>query len=507
MKKINLLVAIAFIAIFNFSYSQVGIGTTSPVSLLDIQNTGNTNSTLNVNSTSTTNVNPTQLLTNYGRNSGLVVANLNTSNGAPGIYLLQNGTTSGAHGFRIEHNNPTLGTYGMGVFNNGQSHGYVNLNTGTGVGLYNLNVGGGAGVYTNLTAAGGGGYIVDIADNNGVGLRVSAVDDPDAPTSGGDVYALSSKIMTTTPTDPADLIIYGSIVGGEQFGVGWGAILNHFGTAGNCAEFNMLNEDNDDLAVSITSSGKGSAIKAYNDSDSLDSVLLVGDFAYSGSDSDDHVAVSGISNPDIGKGIGVRGIGNFYGVYSQGDSGASGIKTFLIDHPEDPANKFLRHYSVESNEVVNMYRGKQEFDANGKAVIQLPDYYDSININPSYQLTPIGAAMPNLYIEQEVSQGVFVVAGGVPGKKVSWTLTAERNDPYLQQNPQLRQAVFEKEGPRKGRYVTPELYGQPKTKSMFGYDTKPKVGKIADSKERYSLPDMSETEKLIEENIKKNKGK
>ncbi|HMS56656.1 MAG TPA: hypothetical protein PKA27_14775, partial [Fimbriimonadaceae bacterium] len=39
---------------------------------------------------------------------------------------------------------------------------------------------------------------------------------------------------------------------------------------------------------------------------------------------------------------------NGFGLYAGGDSGASGTKSFRIDHPHDPENKFLLHYSSES---------------------------------------------------------------------------------------------------------------------------------------------------------------
>jgi hypothetical protein len=75
--------------------------------------------------------------------------------------------------------------------------------------------------------------------------------------------------------------------------------------------------------------------------------------------------------------------------------------------------------------------------------------------------------MPNLYIAVEISNGQFVIGGGAPNKKVSWQITAERNDPYMQQNPQKREVVVIKEGERKGKYLNPELYGQPKEEGMF----------------------------------------
>lgn len=154
-----------------------------------------------------------------------------------------------------------------------------------------------------------------------------------------------------------------------------------------------------------------------------------------------------------------------WGVFSFGDFGAIGTKYFVIDHPLDPANKYLKHANIESNEILNLYRGTEIFDGSGRAVVNLPNYYDAININPSYQLTPVGAAMPNLYIEQEVTNGRFIVAGGVPGKKVSWQLTAERNDPYMQKYPQKRIMETDK-GNDRGKYLMPELYGKSRESSL-----------------------------------------
>lgn len=84
----------------------------------------------------------------------------------------------------------------------------------------------------------------------------------------------------------------------------------------------------------------------------------------------------------------------------------------------------------------------------------------------SYQLTPIGAAMPNLYIATKVNNGIFVIAGGVAGKEVSWTLTAERNDPYIRSNPEIRNMVVDK-GSERGLYLTPEAYGQSADKGIL----------------------------------------
>lgn len=177
--------------------------------------------------------------------------------------------------------------------------------------------------------------------------------------------------------------------------------------------------------------------------------------------------------PPLGNGIGVAGSGFWgvvgedrylgqqagaYGVLANGELGATGLKSFIIDHPADPENKFLKHFSTESNEVLNIYRGNVVFDANGQAVVVMPDYFHSINKDPSYQLTPIGA-WAQLYVKEELVNGKFVIAGGQPGGKASWTVQAQRNDPYLQQFPEKRAVEVEKREGQKGKYFIPQLYG------------------------------------------------
>ena len=177
----------------------------------------------------------------------------------------------------------------------------------------------------------------------------------------------------------------------------------------------------------------------------------------------------GVSGINYGTGNGVEGSAgsnqNAFAVFASGKTGATGVKSFVIDDPRDPANKTLIHFSIESNEVLNLYRGTSTFGPDGSVLVQLPNYYEVINKNPSYQLTPVGAAMPNLHIEKEMANGYFVIAGGTPGKKVSWNVTAERNDPYMQQTLGVREVEIDK-GDRRGKYFTPELYGEPKEKGL-----------------------------------------
>jgi hypothetical protein len=53
--------------------------------------------------------------------------------------------------------------------------------------------------------------------------------------------------------------------------------------------------------------------------------------------------------------------------------------SFRIDHPLDPANKYLAHSFVESPETLNVYDGVVGLDARGKAQVDLPDWFEVLN--------------------------------------------------------------------------------------------------------------------------------
>ncbi|NSW78137.1 MAG: hypothetical protein HPY54_03805 [Chthonomonadetes bacterium] len=151
---------------------------------------------------------------------------------------------------------------------------------------------------------------------------------------------------------------------------------------------------------------------------------------------------------------------NGYGVYSRGRFAATGTKSFQIDHPLNPETHFLNHYAAEGPEPQNIYNGVVVLDARGEAWVQLPDYFEAINRDPRYTLTPIGAPMPNLHVAVEIQNNLFKIAGGVPGKKVSWEVKAIRNDRWIQEYGY--QTETPKPAQHRGKYLHPELYGQPK---------------------------------------------
>jgi hypothetical protein len=179
--------------------------------------------------------------------------------------------------------------------------------------------------------------------------------------------------------------------------------------------------------------------------------------------------VVGVAEASTGTNYGVLGrtnsSANGWGVYANGRLGASGTKSFQIDHPLRPETHFLNHFCIEAPEPYNLYRGTVTLDAQGEAWVQLPDYFEAINRDASYHLTPIGAAMPNLHVAVEIQGNRFKIAGGAPFKKVSWEVKAVRNDPWVQQYGY--QTEQEKPKEYQGLYLHPELYGQPKERGIF----------------------------------------
>ncbi len=159
-----------------------------------------------------------------------------------------------------------------------------------------------------------------------------------------------------------------------------------------------------------------------------------------------------------------------YAGYFQGNVHVNGTLsksagTFKIDHPLDPENKYLVHSFVESPDMKNVYDGVVTLDQNGRAIVTLPAYFEALNKDFRYQLTPIGSPSPNLHIEQEIQNNQFIIAGGSSGLKVSWQVTGIRKDPYAIAYPIIPEQ--EKLPQEKGKYLNPELYHQPQTKAIY----------------------------------------
>jgi hypothetical protein len=192
-----------------------------------------------------------------------------------------------------------------------------------------------------------------------------------------------------------------------------------------------------------------------------------GVYGYVPSSTTNGYGVYGLSHAN--EGIGVLGFttsvngyaGQFYGRVDLKGTLTKPAGSFKIDHPLDPEGKYLYHSFVESPDMKNIYDGVIALDKEGAASVQLPEWFEALNQDFRYQLTPIGAAMPNLHIAQTIQTNTFRIAGGEPGMEVSWQVTGIRHDPYAEAN---RIPVEErKPTDEQGTYLYPECYGQPES--------------------------------------------
>lgn len=234
---------------------------------------------------------------------------------------------------------------------------------------------------------------------------------------------------------------------------------------------------------SENNSPSGGAIAGYFISGSPDSRALYG-LATSGSGVT--YGVVGQSNSATG-GVGVWGTAspNGYAVQAIGNLAVSGNKSFRIDDPRDPENRYLFHYCAEGPEPLNVYSGSVVTDASGHASVELPEYFELINRDPRIQLT----------VDNDGEDMVFAMAmGGVKGRtfrlktskgrvKVYWEVKAVRNDPYVRRYG----APVEVEKPEslRGTYQHPELYGASPDRAENADPLHPGTGKEAtDSRRR-----------------------
>ena len=162
--------------------------------------------------------------------------------------------------------------------------------------------------------------------------------------------------------------------------------------------------------------------------------------------------------------------GYFIGDVAVNGTLAKSAGSFKIDHPLDPANKWLSHSFVESPDMMNIYNGTVILNSQGEATVQMPEWFEALNKDFRYQLTPIGSPGPDLYISQEVKNNQFKIAGGKPELRVSWQVTGIRKDAYAEKH---RIKVEEdKNSVESGKYVHPELFGQPDEKGVFFFKNK-----------------------------------
>lgn len=181
-----------------------------------------------------------------------------------------------------------------------------------------------------------------------------------------------------------------------------------------------------------------------------------------------------------GNGIGVYGFAvgaGQFAIFANGDHGGTGLKSFLIDDPEDPTNKMLRHYCTEGSQPLNAYSGNVVTDGQGLAWVTLPSYIDDINKDFRYQLTILdeGEDFVQVKVSKKINGGRFQVRTSKPGVEVSWRLEGVRNDLRVQKYGYSD--VVDKPAGWKGKYLRPDLYNVEANRGIFY--TAPAAGPLA----------------------------
>jgi hypothetical protein len=165
----------------------------------------------------------------------------------------------------------------------------------------------------------------------------------------------------------------------------------------------------------------------------------------------------------------VNGNANFSGNVSIGGSISKGSGSFKIDHPLDPANKYLYHSFVESPDMMNVYNGNVVTDKHGMATVVLPEYFEALNSDFRYQLTVIGR-FAQAIVASEISHNQFSIRTDKPKVKVSWQVTGIRHDAYADAH--RIQVEEDKPHQEQGHYLHPELFGAPPEQAV-GYQAPP----------------------------------
>jgi hypothetical protein len=112
-------------------------------------------------------------------------------------------------------------------------------------------------------------------------------------------------------------------------------------------------------------------------------------------------------NSLAGGAIGLTG-STLYGVFANGNMGATGTKPFVEPHPTD-ASKVIRYVALEGPEAGTYFRGRGRFH-NGQAVIDVPESFRIVTDDDglTVQITPIGAGFTmTTVLAADLNQIVF----------------------------------------------------------------------------------------------------
>jgi len=465
------------------SNSQTGGGI-----LLNMSNASNASNGIEVNHAGTGNgIYASSNLGIAGRFENLNASNANdlilsTTNGlGRPVEGIINNTASPRAAIRGETNGVGYGVAGIGTNNNTTTSGVYGFHDGT---LGNGVIGWGTKALTYGTI-GHSDSSVGVYGESGVGNAayfLSYGSNAVVPTLYAQSNALSNvaSFFAANPSNPQDAVVINRVGAGRSLMVSMSSFQNltNFYDVVNTGKQTARIEGNAGLGLVAhaggsfvyTGTGERVGVGAYGQADSVGSEYNYGIVGNAKGGATENAGVLGwIAGGAAGSsknaaiyGVAFAGPGPRFAGLFEGDVQVTGILSkgggsFKIAHPQDPANKYLVHSFVESPDMMNVYNGNVVTNGEGKAVVDLPGYFEAENKDFKYQLTVIGQ-FAQAIIGDEIKNNQFTILTDKPNVKVSWQVTGVRNDAFAQKNRIVPEV--EKTGKEKGKYLYPELYGQ-----------------------------------------------
>jgi hypothetical protein len=162
--------------------------------------------------------------------------------------------------------------------------------------------------------------------------------------------------------------------------------------------------------------------------------------------------VSGAKNNGLQQNMALDASGNL----SVRGNLSKGGGSFKIDDPIDPAGEYLSHSFVESPDMMNIYNGNVTTDADGFARVTMPAWFEALNEDFRYQLTPMGQ-FAQAMVAAKMKDGQFTIRTDKPNVEISWQVTGIRHDAWA--NAHRIPTEEEKPESEQGHYLHPELFG------------------------------------------------
>ncbi len=108
--------------------------------------------------------------------------------------------------------------------------------------------------------------------------------------------------------------------------------------------------------------------------------------------------------------------------------------------------------------MTDIYSGNITTDAHGVARVTMPRWFQALNKDYRYQLTPIGQ-FAQAIVRSEIAGNQFTIKTDKPNVKVSWQVTGVRQDASASHYPmQVEEVKPENE---RGLYLDPVAQGKP----------------------------------------------